>query len=87
MGELDGVRRGCVAAFASSSEPGEKFVVVAETRKTAVEVRAPLRRKIDATTLDIAGIVPDDVVLAPLRAVMKTSSGKVRRSATAERYL
>ena len=87
VGELDGVRRGCVAAFASSSEHGEKFVVVAETRETQAEVREQLRRKIDATTLDIAGIAPDDVVLAPPRAVMKTSSGKVRRSATAERYL
>ena len=87
VGELDGVRRGCVVAFASSSEHGEKFVVVAETRETPAEVREQLRRKIDATTLDIAGIAPDDVVLAPPRAVMKTSSGKVRRSATAERYL
>ena len=88
VGALDGVRQGCVAVFAAPTpDQAEKLVVVAETRETATDLREQLRRQIDAKTLDIAGIAPDDVILAPPRAVLKTSSGKIRRSATGERYL
>ena len=88
VGALDGIRQGCVAAFAATAiDQPEKLVVVAETRETAKEVLVRLRTDIDALTLDIAGLAPDDVVLAPPRAVLKTSSGKIRRSATCARYL
>ena len=46
-----------------------------------------MRQSIEAAAVDVAGIAPDDVVLAPPRAVLKTSSGKLRRAATRARYL
>jgi 1-acyl-sn-glycerol-3-phosphate acyltransferase len=45
-----------------------------------------LRRQIEAMTTDLLGTPPDDVVLAPPHSVAKTSSGKIRRAATRERY-
>jgi len=88
IGELDGIRQGCVAVFAAhATDHAEKLVVVAETRETSAEVLARLRRDVDTTTLDVAGIAPDDVIRAPPRALLKMSSGKVRRAATGDRYL
>lgn len=85
--ELEGVRRGCVAVFASTvPDREEQLVVVAETRETDADKRDRIKREIHAITLDLAGVAPDEVVLAPPRAVLKTSSGKIRRAATAERY-
>ncbi|MCE2481916.1 MAG: AMP-binding protein [Alphaproteobacteria bacterium] len=88
VGELDGVRRGCVAAFAAPApDRSERLVVVAETREGDAARRARMTQAIQAVVLDVAGVAPDEVVLAPPRAVLKTSSGKIRRAATAERYL
>jgi 1-acyl-sn-glycerol-3-phosphate acyltransferase len=64
----------------------ERVIVLAETRETDPAVRAALQRRAHETTTDIAGTPPDDVVLAPPRAVPKTSSGKIRRSAAKELY-
>lgn len=88
VGELPGVRRGCVAAFASTDQRTgtERLVVVAETREAEEAARERIRRAINETAADLLGAPPDEVVLAPPRAVPKTSSGKVRRSAARERY-
>jgi 1-acyl-sn-glycerol-3-phosphate acyltransferase len=88
IGNLSGIRKGCVAAF-GSPEPDsgtERLVVVAETRETDATVREQLRRQIDTTVVDLLGTPADDVVLAPPQTVPKTSSGKVRRAACRERY-
>ncbi|HLF41269.1 MAG TPA: 1-acyl-sn-glycerol-3-phosphate acyltransferase, partial [Acidimicrobiia bacterium] len=45
-----------------------------------------LRADVVATTVDLLGTPPDDVVLAPPGAVPKTSSGKIRRAACRDRY-
>ncbi len=88
IGDLPGIRRGCVAAFAAAGpDRAERLVVVAESREEDGEARDRLRRAIEAAAVDVAGIAPDDVVLAPPRAVLKTSSGKIRRAATRSRYL
>jgi 1-acyl-sn-glycerol-3-phosphate acyltransferase len=88
IGDLPGIRRGCVAVFAAAG-PGEadKLVVVAESREEDGPARDRIRRDIETAAVDVAGIAPDDVVLAPPRAVLKTSSGKLRRAATRSRYL
>ena len=88
IGDLPGIRRGCVAVFAAAG-PGQadKLVVVAESREEDGPARDRMRRGIEAAAVDVAGIAPDDVVLAPPRAVLKTSSGKLRRAATRSRYL
>jgi 1-acyl-sn-glycerol-3-phosphate acyltransferase len=88
VGQLPGVRKGCVAAFATqdAETATERLIVVAETTETAESVREELRAQIAATTVDLLGTPPDEVVLAPKGTVLKTSSGKVRRAACADLY-
>ena len=64
----------------------ERLVVLAETRQTDPGVLAQLRGQIEAMVTDLLGTPPDDVVLAPPGSVLKTSSGKLRRAASRERY-
>ncbi len=88
VGALPGIRTGCVAAF-SSPDPAlgtERLVVVAETRVDDAASRDALRQRVVATTVDVLGSPPDAVVLAPPGAVLKTSSGKIRRAATRARF-
>ena len=83
VGEIDGVRKGCVAVFASS-DPGagtERLVVVAETREEDPERRLEIVDTITRTAAALLGGGPDEIFLAPLHSVLKTSSGKIRRSA------
>ena len=89
VGAIPGVRRGCVAVF-GATEAGqgtEKLVVVAESRETNTASREELIRRINGLTVDLLGTPPDEVVLAPPHAVLKTSSGKIRRAATRDIYL
>ena len=88
VGDLPGIRKGCVAAFGSTDPVSstERLVVVAETRETDAKAQEHLRQQIDATIIDLLGTPADDVVLAPPQTVLKTSSGKVRRAACRERY-
>ncbi|MER5390253.1 AMP-binding protein [Saccharopolyspora sp. NPDC002686] len=88
VGDLPGIRNGCVVAFASTGrgdEP-ERFIVIAETPQTEPAVLAGLRERITATAIDLFDVAPDDVVLAPLGSVPKTPSGKIRRTASRESY-
>ena len=88
VGAIPSVRRGCVAVFGVtvSGQGTEKLVVVAESRETDAAARQELVRRINALTVDLLGTPPDDVVLAPPNAVLKTSSGKIRRAATRDIY-
>ena len=89
VGELPGIRKGCVAAFAATDPAlgSERLVLVAETRERVPDRRAALERAVRERATDILGLPPDEIVLAAPRAVLKTSSGKLRRSATRDRYL
>jgi len=84
VGELDGVRRGGVAAFASADprRGTERLVVVAETELEAPEARAALQAQVTKAAIDLLDTSPDEVVLAPPGAVLRTPSGKIRRAAT-----
>jgi 1-acyl-sn-glycerol-3-phosphate acyltransferase len=64
----------------------ERLVVLAETRETEHTTLAQLHRQVEAVVTDLLGTPPDDVVLAPPGSVLKTSSGKLRRAASRERY-
>lgn len=88
VGEIPGIRKGCVAAFASTDPAtgSERLVVVAETRTTQPEALAGLRQQIQSAGVDLLGVPPDEVVLAPPHTVLKTSSGKIRRSALRDLY-
>jgi 1-acyl-sn-glycerol-3-phosphate acyltransferase len=88
VGALAGVRRGCVAVFGvpDSASGTERLVVLAETREADTAAREQLRQRISDAALDVLGAPPDEVVLAPPYAVLKTSSGKIRRAACREAY-
>lgn len=89
IGNLPGVRKGCVAVFGVSDaeQPGERLVVVAECRERDPVVRDRLRKQIAERTADVLDLPPDAIVLAPPHAVLKTSSGKIRRAAVRDAYL
>ena len=82
LGHLAGVRTGRVTAFASDdpSSKTERLIVVAETRVPGEAERQRIRDEIVATTVDLVGTPPDEVVLAPAGTILKTSSGKLRRA-------
>jgi 1-acyl-sn-glycerol-3-phosphate acyltransferase len=88
VANLDGVRKGGVAVFpATDPRAGtERLVVMAEVREADAEERRRITAAITRLALDQIGIPPDDVVLAPPRSVLKTSSGKIRRIACRELY-
>ena len=88
VGEIPGIRKGCVAMFGSlDPESGtERVVLVAESREAAPETLEALREKVRSLAVDILGMPPDEVVLAPPHTVLKTSSGKIRRTAVRDLY-
>jgi 1-acyl-sn-glycerol-3-phosphate acyltransferase len=88
IGNLARIRKGCVAVFGSTDAASgtERLVVVAETRETEPEVLAGLRSDIESLSIDLLGIPPEQVLLAPPRTVLKTSSGKIRRSGCRELF-
>jgi 1-acyl-sn-glycerol-3-phosphate acyltransferase len=89
VGAIPGIRKGCVAAF-GVPEPAigtERLVVVAESRETDLAARQALTRAVMDGVVAALGVPPDAVVIAPPRSVLKTSSGKIRRSATRDAYL
>jgi 1-acyl-sn-glycerol-3-phosphate acyltransferase len=88
IGELEGIRKGCVAVFGTTDEASgtEKVVVLAESRSRDAQVLADLRKRVVNRAVDILGMPPDEVILAPPRTVLKTSSGKIRRAASREMY-
>ena len=87
-GMLPGIRKGCVAVFASPDPASgtERLVIMAETRERDESMRAALRRTLNQTAIDVIGMPADDVVLVPPHTVPKTSSGKIRRLASREIY-
>ena len=88
VGEIPGIRKGCVAVFGSTDPASgtERLVVLAETRETDSEKIEWLRTRINSVTVDLLGMPPDDVVIAPSHTVLKTSSGKIRRAASRNLY-
>ena len=88
VGAVNGVRKGSVAVFGSPDPRTgtERLVVLAEVRSNNADKRAQLRDAISRAVFDIIGEPADDIVLAPPHTVLKTSSGKVRRSACRALY-
>lgn len=88
VGEVEGIRKGRVAVFASEDRERqtERLVVLAESHQTDEKARQNLSRQISELSGELCGIAADDIVLAPPGTVLKTSSGKVRRAACRELY-
>jgi acyl carrier protein len=89
VGGVAGIRQGCVAVFgvADRATGTERLVVLAETRAAGETERQRLREAVQDAIVAWLGEPADEVVLAPPHAVPKTSSGKVRRTASRELYL
>ena len=81
-GDVQGVRKGCVAAFgvADSDAGTERIVIVAETREGKPAARKEIADAVVAAVFDAVGIPPDEVLMAGPGTVPKTSSGKIRRA-------
>jgi len=89
VGNIEGVRKGCVAAFSSrnkSKSGGEQYVIVLEVRHPEEINSSDLERKVKRVSNDMVSVTPDNVVIVPPRSVPKTPSGKIRRSATRDLY-
>jgi 1-acyl-sn-glycerol-3-phosphate acyltransferase len=88
IGNVPGIRKGCVVVFGShDADSGtECLVVLAETRETVPHDLDQLRHQVEALVMELLGAPADDVVLAPPHTVLKTSSGKVRRAECRARY-
>jgi 1-acyl-sn-glycerol-3-phosphate acyltransferase len=88
VGNVAGVRKGCVVAF-GSSDPAtgtERLVVLAETQPGDAAAQAQRREAVSRAVIAAIGEPPDEVVLVPPHSVLKTSSGKLRRSACRTAY-
>jgi acyl carrier protein len=88
VGDIPGVRRGCIAVFGSLDPASgtERVVVLAETREPEASRQGEMRARINELAIGLIGAPVDDIVLAPPHTVPKTSSGKIRRLAAREYY-
>lgn len=83
VGEVPGVRKGCVAVFGrrDARSGTERLVVLAEVSPRAERGATALREAVAQAVLSAIGEPADEILLVPPHTVLKTSSGKVRRSA------
>ena len=83
---VEGVRKGGVAAFgrADVRTGTEQLVVLAEVDPRSARDETALRAGVAQAVIGAIGEPADEIVLAPPGTVLKTSSGKVRRSACRE---
>jgi 1-acyl-sn-glycerol-3-phosphate acyltransferase len=88
IGELPGIRKGCVVIFGCTdpAQGTERLVVLAELRDGGAGPAEPLRREINTLTTKLTGGPPSEIILAPAHTVPKTSSGKLRRTTTRTLY-
>jgi len=88
VGSIPGIRKGRVAVFASSDNQTatERLIILAETRSDDENIKQQLQTSVNTLATDLIGSPADEVVLAPLNSVLKTSSGKIRRTANREAY-
>ncbi len=88
VGNLPGIRKGNVAVFGSTDADAgtERLVVVAETREADPEILSQLRARINSLAVELLETPVDELILAPPRTIPKTSSGKIRRSASRQLY-
>ncbi|MEF3062749.1 AMP-binding protein [Ralstonia solanacearum] len=88
VSQVSGVRKGGVAVFAATDVRSgtERLVMLAETRESGAIERSQMLSEINNLAVDLSGVPVDEIVLVPPRTVLKTSSGKLRRSACREMY-
>ena len=89
VARVPGVRKGCVVAFGAADPIAgtERLVIIAESRERNHDARARLAQAITARVTETLGLPPDVVEVVPPNVIPKTSSGKLRRDATKQRFL
>jgi 1-acyl-sn-glycerol-3-phosphate acyltransferase len=88
VGDVAGVRKGCVAVFGTQDphRGTERVIVLAETRETEPAALAELHQRIEEVVTPLLDAPPEEIVVAPPHTVPKTSSGKLRRTAARELF-
>jgi fatty-acyl-CoA synthase len=89
VARVPGVRKGCVVAFGAADPVAgtERLVIVAESRERNRDGRARLAQAITTQVTEMLGRPPNVVEVVPPNVIPKTSSGKLRRDATKQRFL
>jgi len=89
VARVPGVRKGCVVAFGAADPIAgtERLVIVAESREGNRDARERLAQAITAQVTETLGLPPNVVEVVPPNVIPKTSSGKLRRDATKQRFL
>ncbi len=84
VSEIEGVRRGNVAALSVPIDGEERLIVAVECGSAdASEVRA----RVIARVNESFGLTPHDVATVAIASLPKTSSGKIQRQKTRDLYL
>ncbi len=85
---VPGVREGCAVAFGVLNEERgtEDVAAVVETRETESEQLNALRTAIRVAVTRATGLALRHVILVPPGGIQKTTSGKLARRATQQRY-
>ena len=85
---VDGIRKGCVAAFGIPDETSgtERLIVLAESHAESNEERDRLEHEVVAAVAAGVGVPPDVVRVVRPGVVPKTPSGKIRHAAVREAY-
>jgi fatty-acyl-CoA synthase len=89
VGAIPGIRKGCVAAFGvhDAAIGTERLIVIAESREIDPVRRSELQADVLDRVVAALGVPADAVVIGEPGSVLKTSSGKIRRSATKDAYV
>jgi fatty-acyl-CoA synthase len=89
IGELSQVGPGQVVVFCTPDDGRgrESLVAVVATGSTAADQRVQIRAEVAARVRETFGISLDDIVLVPKTSIPRTTSGKIQRLTTRDRYL
>ena len=85
VGEVDGVRKGSVVAFGTSAFGERERIVVVAERRGALDP-STLKERILRHVLAMPGLMVDELIVVPSGTIPKTSSGKLQRARTKQRY-
>lgn len=88
VGEIAGIRKGCTAVFAGRQKDStdDRLVVLTESRIRDDKKLNSLKKEVNRATIDLLGMGADEIIISPPGTVLKTSSGKIRRSACKQLY-
>jgi fatty-acyl-CoA synthase len=84
VGEVEGVRSGCVAAVPLATPASEALAIIAEVRSDRPSI---VTDAITTRVLSEYGLTVARVVLVPPRSLPKTSSGKIQRRLAAATFI